>query len=222
MTPHWRSRALGVAAVLVLAGTAGWLLAGTRPAVLADDLRDALLSNPVRLTPLRLIDQHGLTVTESSFVGQWTLLTFGFIHCQDVCPANLAQFGAIKRTLAQQYPKLAQPRYMFVSVDTGRDTPAHLARYLSGFDRSFIGVTGDAAQIKALEQPFATFHRMEQPSAAGDYRVSHSGEMFLLDPAGSVYARFVPPLEPTRVTRQLSSIMALYTRTPRPTAVPSR
>ncbi|MBI3574093.1 MAG: SCO family protein [Gammaproteobacteria bacterium] len=198
--------------MLALAAGVLWALTGAHKPSLPDDLRAVIVSVPVKLAPVQLTDQHGLTVTESWFTGQWTFFAFGFTHCPDVCIATLTQFGVVKKALAQRYPGIAQPRYVFASVDPERDTPARLAAYLSAFDRSFIGMTGTAEQIEALERSLATFHRKQTPSASGDYQVSHSGEVFLFDPAGRVYARFVPPLEPAVVARQLSSIMTFYAR----------
>jgi protein SCO1 len=205
-----RIKIWGALALLALAGAGGWVLAGAHKSALPDELRDVVIGSPVALAPVTLNDQRGRPVTEAVFAGHWTFLSFGFTHCHDVCPANLAQLGTIKQALTQQFPTLAPPRFVFVSVDPVRDTPAQLAKYLSAFDSSFIGLTGSAEQISALEQPFAAFHRQEKASASGDYRVSHSGEIFLLDPAGRVYARFVPPLDPALVARQLNSIMTLY------------
>ena len=208
MTKRW----LGVVALLTLAGGVLWTQAGMDRRALPDDLRAVVVSAPMKLAPMQLTDHLGRPVTESWFTGRWTFVAFGFTHCADVCLATMAQFGAIKTALAQRYPATVQPQYGFVSVDPERDTPARLAAFLAAFDRSFVGMTGTAAQIEALEASMATFHRKQSPSASGDYQVSHSGEIFLIDPAGRVYARFVPPLEPAVVAGQLGSIMTFHAR----------
>jgi protein SCO1 len=182
--------------------------------VIPEDVRAVMIATPVKLEPVRLSDHNGQPVTEAWFTGQWSFVFLGFTHCPDVCPATLAQLGVIKKSLAQQFPDAPKPRYVFVSVDPQRDTPARLAAYVAGFDRSFIGVSGDAAQIKALENALAAFHRQDAPSTAGDYRVMHSGEIYLLDPVGRVYAKFQPPMDPALVARQLISMMAFYAKAP--------
>ncbi|MDP1683223.1 MAG: SCO family protein [Burkholderiales bacterium] len=207
-----KRRWLGAVALLLLVGGVLWVQTAMDKRALPDGLRAVIASGPMKFAPVQLTNQHGQTVTESWFTGQWTFFAFGFTHCPDVCIATLTQFVEIKKALAQRHPKMAPPRYVFISVDPERDTPARLATYLSAFDRSFIGMTGTAAQIEALERSMATFHRKQTPSASGDYQVSHSGEIFLLDPAGRVYARFVPPLETSVVAGQLNSIMTLYAR----------
>lgn len=207
-----KQRWLGAVALLLLGGGVLWAQTGMDKRALPDDLRTVIASGPIKFAPVQLINQHGQAVTESWFTGQWTFFAFGFTHCPDVCLATLSQFVEIKKALAQRHPGMTPPRYVFISVDPERDTPARLAAYLANFDRDFIGLTGAAAQIEALERSMETFHRKQTPSASGDYQVSHSGEIFLLDPAGRVYARFVPPLETSAVAAQLNSIMTFYAR----------
>lgn len=207
-----KQRWMGAVALLLLVGWLLWAQTGMDKRALPDNLRTVIASGPIKLAPVQLINQHGQAVTESWFTGQWTFFAFGFTHCPDVCIATLSQFVEIKKALAQRHPEIAPPRYVFISVDPERDTPARLAAYLAHFDRDFIGLTGAAAQIEALERSMEIFHRKQTPSASGDYQVSHSGEIFLLDPAGRVYARFVPPLETSAVAAQLNSIMRFYAR----------
>lgn len=207
-----KQRWMGVVALLLLGGGVLWAQTGRDKRALPDNLRTVIASGPIKLAPGQLTNQHGQAVTESWFTGQWTFFAFGFTHCPDVCIATLTQFVEIKKALAQRHPEIAPPRYVFISVDPERDTPARLAAYLAHFDRDFIGLTGSVAQIEALERSMAIFHRKQTPSASGDYQVSHSGEIFLLDPAGRVYARFVPPLETSVVASQLNSIMRFYAR----------
>ncbi len=177
-----------------------------------DELRTVIVAKPMKLDPVRLTDHRGRPITTDWFTGHWTFVFFGFTNCHDVCPATLSQMRSIQATFASQYPETPPPRYLFVGVDPERDSQARLAEFVSGFSSSFIGATGEAAQIEALERPLAAFHRIGTPDAVGGYRVSHSAELFLIDPAGRVYARFTPPVDPATVARQLRSIMRVYAR----------
>lgn len=172
------------------------------------ELKGVLLEAPARLPRVQLVDQHErATTSDALFAGHWSFLFLGFTHCQTVCPATLAQLAAIKRSLARQFPSAPQPRYVFVSVDPQRDTPGRLASYLGAFDADFTGATGDPTQIAMLSDALTAFHRLGSPSAGGDYGVVHSGEIYLLDPAGRVHARFSPPLDPELVPRQLVAMI---------------
>jgi protein SCO1/2 len=203
-----------MAGVLVIAIAAATLIAGARVdrRPLAAGLPGAIVIEPVRLAPLRLSDHRGGIVTDAWFSGRWTFVVFGFTSCPDVCPATLAQLSVVKKVAAENHPDVPAPRYVFVTVDPARDTSARLAQYLGYFDPDFVGITGDAAQIEALEKSLGAFHRKESPSASGHYSVAHSGEIFLLDPAARLHARFIPPVKPAAVADQLSAMVTRYTR----------
>lgn len=174
-----------------------------------DDLRAVIIAKPMKLDPVRLTDHRGQPITTDWFTGHWTFLSFGYTNCHDVCPATLSQMQSIQTNLANRYPDIQQLRYLFVGVDPERDSQVRLAALINNFGSNFIGATGEPAQIEALERPLAAFHRIGTPGASGEYRVSHSTELFLIDPIGRVYARFTPPVDPTVAARQLYEIMSL-------------
>ena len=204
--------AAGVALLLSAAG-ARWMLAAERQTDVPRELRAVMLRDPARLPTVALVDQYGRAVTSGHlFTGAWSFVFLGFASCPTVCPATLSQLAALKRSLARQYPAAAQPRYVFVSVDPGRDTPARLGAYLAPFDRDFLGITGQPAQIGALSDALTAFHRLEAPGPGGDYGVVHSGEIYLIDPQGRAYARFTPPLDLGLLPRQVVSLMAVHDR----------
>jgi len=197
---------------LVAALGGRWLLAaaGQRHALLPE-VRAVMLRSPSRLPPVSLVDQHGATLSSDQlFRGRWSFLFLGFASCPTVCPATLSQLVAVKKSLAEQFPDTPQPRYVFVSVDPQRDPPARLASYLAGFDGDFVGATGQPASLASLSDALTAFHRLEAPSPSGDYGVVHSGEIYLLDPSGRVYARFTPPLDTSAIPRLLVSMMSSY------------
>ena len=171
----------------------------------------AACGGPRAVPAVKLIDQQGQPITsEALFGGRWSFLFLGFTSCQTVCPATLAQLVAVKRSVARQFPALAQPRYVFVSVDPQRDTPARLASYLAAFDSEFVGATGAPAQIAALSDALTAFYQVGASTAAGQTGVIHSGEVYLLDPAARTRARFSPPLDPDLVARRLVSLMGSF------------
>lgn len=173
------------------------------------DLRTVIIAKPMKLDSVHLTDHRGGSITTDWFTGHWTFVFFGYTNCHDVCPATLSQMQSIQTTIARRYPDLQQLRYLFVGVDPERDSQARLAALIDKFGSNFIGATGEPAQIEALERPLAAFHRVGTPGASGEYRVSHSAELFLIDPISRVYARFTPPVDPTVAARQLYEIMSL-------------
>lgn len=202
-----------LAAVLLVGAGARWIFASGHPWGLSPELREVVLRDPAPVPAVQLVNHRGQSVTSDGlFKGGWSFVFLGFTSCPNVCPATMSQLAAVKAGLAREFPGTPQPRYVFVSVDPQRDSPARLAAYVANFDRDFIGVTGEPGQLAALSDALTAFHRLEAPTPSGDYGVVHSGEIYLIDPAGRAYARFTPPLDTKLIPRQLVSLMKLAAR----------
>jgi len=218
---RWTS---AVALLLSVLG-ARWMFGASTPRDVPGDLRAVMLQEPKAVPNVTLIDDHGRAVTAGAlFRNRWSLVFLGFASCPAVCPATLSQLATVKRSLGvlagqpSGPPSSATtpPRYVFVSVDPRRDTPERLTLYLAAFDPDFMGVTGDPAALARLSDALTAFHRLGAPDPSGDYGVVHSGEVYLIDPAGRAYARFTPPLDTGAMTRQVRSLMSRYAGSARP------
>ena len=71
--------------------------------------------------------------------GRVVLLFFGFTSCPDVCPTTLSDFKQVRQRLGKDADRVS---FVFITVDPDRDTPERMAKYASGFDPSFIGLSG--------------------------------------------------------------------------------
>ncbi len=111
------------------------------PAVTPTPLPEGInaIDPPLALQAFTLVDQHGAPFSLSNLKGRLALITFGYTHCPDVCPVNLANFKEIAQRLGTNAQQVA---FVFVSVDGKRDTPPVLANYMNLFDPSFIGLHG--------------------------------------------------------------------------------
>ena len=94
-----------------------------------------------------LVDHNGKTVSEKDFLGRHMLVFFGYTNCPDVCPLTLNTMTEVLDKMGSDADKI---RPVFVSVDPRRDTPAVVKEYLSNFHKSFIGLTGTAAQAPSV------------------------------------------------------------------------
>ncbi len=128
-----------------------------------------------------LTDDHGHPRSLADFRGKAVMLYFGYTHCPDLCPTTL---GDMARVRARLGPDASRVQGLFVTVDSKRDTPQLLARYVSAFDPSFVGLYGDPQATAAAASEFKVFFAAQQPDASGDYTVDHSGGIYVFDPAG--------------------------------------
>jgi protein SCO1/2 len=138
--------------------------------------------------PFALSDQTGARRTDADFRGKILLVYFGFTYCPDVCPTDLQEItGALDKlgTAAEA----VQP--LFITVDPERDTPAHLADYVSLFHPRLIALTGSAAAIHDAAAAYRVYYR-KVPFGKLDYTVDHSAFIYLMGRDGA-YLGFFPP-----------------------------
>ena len=136
--------------------------------------RGGLISPPQPKPKFTLTDTSGAPYDFwSKTQGSVTLLFFGYTHCPDMCPLQMAIVAqALKRVPADS---ANQFKVVFVTTDPARDTPQVLRSWLDHFDKRFIGLTGsqpaiDAAQI-AANLPVA---RKSPVRPDGAYEVGHA------------------------------------------------
>jgi protein SCO1/2 len=178
--------------MVAVAGAAASLLWRRAPAPI--ELATGTLIMPSReLGDFSLIDQRGQAFGPANLRGHWSLMFFGYTNCPDFCPTTLATLAAMeKRLRAAKAPVL--PQVIFVSVDTKRDTPAQLAKYVPYFDPGFIGLTAaDQPSIEAIAKNLGVAVAIQPAGADGNYTVDHSGAIFVLDPAGRIAAILTGP-----------------------------
>jgi protein SCO1/2 len=147
-------------------------------------LKDARIGGAFTLT-----DQHGRRVGDRDFAGRWRIVYFGFSHCPDICPVDLALIGQALDRLEKSRPAAAarvQP--IFITVDPERDTPAVLRPYVAAFHPRLTGLTGTPAEIAAVAKTFGIYHQKEAPRADGGYNVQHTRAVLLFGPEGEPVA----------------------------------
>jgi protein SCO1 len=103
------------------------------------------------LPDVTLLDTDGAPVPLAErFLGDPTLLFFGYTSCPDICPIHLATIASAMDATNTTYEQLD---VVFVSVDPERDTPERIDEFLANFDREIVGLHGDLATIEeALSQ----------------------------------------------------------------------
>lgn len=126
-----------------------------------------------------LVDHTGRPVTNEDFRGRYLLVYFGYTFCPDVCPTSLVAMAEALRQLGDDAGAV-QP--LFISIDPERDTPAHLADYVTLFHPRLVGLTGSAAQIRRAAKSYHAYYFAGEVD--GDYVVDHTSWTYLVAPDG--------------------------------------
>jgi protein SCO1 len=182
--------ALSTAAIAVLALIAVWLALAPKGA------NQALVGGPFALE-----DGAGKTVTERTLRGRPFLVYFGYTHCPDVCPTELAHISDVLAAMGDK----AVPA-LFITVDPERDTPKVMQDYASSFGAHVIGLSGSPQAIGAVEKEYRVFARKGKVESDGSYSMDHSSIIYLMDKTGG----FVEALNVDRPPEEAAKELERY------------
>jgi len=189
-------------AVLVL-----WMLPNK---AIPPELQGILRAEPKTLQAFELIDQHQQSFSRERLRGKWSFVFFGYTYCPDICPTTLATLTAMVKQLKNDPQGLANIQVVFVSVDPQRDTPDLIEAYLKYFNEAFQGVTGVQQDIDSLTRQFGAAYDREPETKTGEYLVSHTSSIFLVDPHTRLLAAFPPPHYPNTIVDQFRQIRSFF------------
>ena len=162
--------------ITILAGCLVIFLFIMLPTILSiQDKKDEYVAS-VTGSSFSLKDVNNNTITEKSFEGPATALFFGFTNCPDVCPMTLNKLTLILDELKKEKKTL---RVFFISIDPKRDTPSVMKSYLSSFENTIVGITGESEKIFVLSKSWG-IKSQKIFSEDGDYTVDHSSPVLLL------------------------------------------
>ncbi len=137
-----------------------------------------------------------------------TLLYFGYTHCPDLCPLNMATTASAIEGLPR--PDRDRVRVVFVTTDPNRDTPTVIRTWLDHFDTRFVGLTGSIEAIRQAEQaagvPFAVAGQTSGPGSS--YQVVHAGFVLVYTQDGKVHAEFPAEIRAGQEAQDLIALLA--------------
>ncbi|MFC3608094.1 SCO family protein [Stutzerimonas tarimensis] len=163
-----------------------------------------MLPQPRETPDLELIDQNGEPLRLHQLAGRWSLVSFGYTFCPDICPTTLAELRNLQARLPEA--TLERLRTVLVTVDPHRDTPEQLRTYLGFFDAEFLGLTGDLEHIQALSNVLGI------PFIPGDtsrenYTVDHSGNLAIIGPDARLHGFVRYPLDVPKLAEVLPRLV---------------
>src|SRR5665213_1531976 len=125
--------------------------------------------------PFALVDQDGRRVSDRDFAGVYRIVYFGYTHCPDVCPTDLATLGqALTRFATEDPARAARVQPLFITVDPERDTPAVLRQYVASFHPRLKGLTGSPTEIAAVAREYLASYSKKPVQPGGGYAMAHS------------------------------------------------
>lgn len=104
------------------------------------------------------------------------LIFFGYTSCPDYCPMTLAKYKKLNQLLGEEKNKV---QYIFISLDTKKDTPDSVQNYVDFYVENGIGLIGSEEQIQKVIKEFKAFYQVNP-----DGSIDHSTYTFLVDKNG--------------------------------------
>lgn len=193
---------------LLLAAVFFWMLPPDK--TVPPELQSVLRPEPKPLQAFSLTDQYQQAVNLEHLQGQWSFIFFGYTYCPDICPTTLSTLTRMVRKLQNDPQNPENIQVVFVSVDPQRDTPEVVEGYLKYFNEAFVGITGEQQDIDSLARQFGAGYMKEPDTTPGQYLVSHTSSIFLVDPQGRLLASFSPPHDPNTIIDQFQQIRTLF------------
>lgn len=168
--------------------------------VAADRMAQDLAASRIRA--LSLTDAGGTTWRVADLGGKIGILYFGYTFCPDVCPTAM---NTLALTLEKLGPARSAFQPVFISVDPARDTPKALKEYLANFDKTILGVSGSADEVKTFAHAFGVTYFVSRQKSEGEaYLIDHTAGFFLVTAEGEHV--------PLPITDDPSKLSAIFLR----------
>lgn len=117
--------------------------------------------------PVILTDQNGHRIALTDFRGKVTIVTFLFTHCTDVCPVLPQTLTRVDQRLSES--EKAKVRYVGISIDPRRDTPAQLKKFMQERGLSESRWTLLTGTVKQLTQAAGDYGVVVRPDPRADF-----------------------------------------------------
>ena len=200
--------------VLVLFANRFFAPANLTPAQLSND-HVRVLTEPRPLALGKLTNHLDEPVTAAFFSGKWSLVFFGFTHCPDICPTTLHELNIALKQLPPQLA--AKVNVTLVSVDPTRDSAQVLKNYVTGFNESFTGITGEFVALKSLANSASVpFFKVPNtgPHAehlgTASYQIDHGAQIVVVNPEGKYHAFFKAPIKAEHIAKNLPAVITAF------------
>lgn len=191
--------AAAAAALTLLLGACG----GGEPTEFSGDT----LTNPWQVDATPLVDSHGQPYSLVDDTDRrLTLVFFGYTNCPDICGQVMATLAGTMTRLDDE--QLDQLDVVFVTTDPPRDTEEVVGRYVGQFDDSFIGLTGEMADIITVAKSMKVAVDKGDKLPSGGYDVTHGTRIMAVDSADTVPVMWSESVSQAQLTADITSLLA--------------
>lgn len=185
-------RLLTATAAIIAVAAVAWF--GVLPRLRPHVFHGAVIQSATPAPTVDLVAHTGERTSLDDFAGKVVVMYFGYTFCPDVCPTTLSRLATALDLLGDEAEDV---QVLMVSVDPERDTPDALARYVPGFDESFIGLTGTRQEVAQLATVYGVYFEKSEVDSAADYLVDHTATLMVVDRDG--YLKLVLPFDVSAV-----------------------
>ncbi len=152
-----------------------------------------------------LTDHNGEEFSLQDARGKVVLIYFGFTSCSDTCPTTLYKVSLAMKELGE-LAEFVQP--IFVTVDTKRDTPEVIRKFVPYFHPSMIGLTGTQDEVEAVAKQYRTPVLVRKPDENGYYVVDHGSRLFIVDTKGTLANILFYETTPEKMAENIRALLA--------------
>jgi len=165
---------VGLSALVLLSGCSSKI----EPEFLSTNITNASFGKDFKLS-----DHNGDIRSLANFKGKVVVLFFGYTNCPDICPSIMGKLaGAIKKLGNDG----SHVQVLFISVDPEHDTPALLKQYVSTFNPTFLGLSGDLQTTRNIAKKFKVAFKKQTGITQGKYLMDHSTGVYIFDLEGKL------------------------------------
>ena len=164
----------------LLVGIAGWFVVVPR---LQPQVFNAQVMQGVDAPDIELQGSNGQPVSLADFEDQVVVVYFGYTFCPDVCPITLSKLARARAMLGDDADDV---QVVMVTVDPERDTPEVLREYAARFDPTFLGLTGDPADIDRIATIYGVYYQAVDTESKAGYLVDHTSTVMVIDRSGEL------------------------------------
>ena len=145
-------------------------------------------------------------VSLSNFRQKVVAIYFGYTHCTDACPFDLARLSKALKSMKPEEVADIQP--LFITVDPERDNASIMASYSAKFHPKLIGLTGTPAEVSAVAKAYGADYEFGAVDDKGNYDIEHSSITYLVGKNGALLPGL--PRSPARIATALRKALKAH------------